>query len=155
MSNEDEVLTIKEACELLKIAPATINRMLKRGEVPAKKVGASWRFSRSRLLEWLHAGSDVVEARKSKEIADSAPLKKEEMEAYKKGELSELSEAIKKEDFITTAEASAFLGVSDSSIKLWCRSGKFNEAFKRGKSWYLSKSELEAKKANYLIKIDK
>ncbi len=38
------LLTSKEASEVLKIHPKVLERMAKRGEVPALKVGKFWRY---------------------------------------------------------------------------------------------------------------
>jgi excisionase family DNA binding protein len=38
------VLTVKELSDYLKVHPSTIYRQLKRGKLPAFKVGSDWRF---------------------------------------------------------------------------------------------------------------
>lgn len=50
---ENDVLTIKEAAAFLRCHPRTLQKLAIRGEVPAKKVGSLWRFSRQRLQEWM------------------------------------------------------------------------------------------------------
>src|ERR1035437_872170 len=48
MSDEIEtLLTSKEASQVLKIHPKVLERMAKRGEVPALKVGKFWRYRAS------------------------------------------------------------------------------------------------------------
>lgn len=46
----DEVLTADEAAELLKVSKKTVLRHARVGDLPAVKVGRSWRFLRSQLL---------------------------------------------------------------------------------------------------------
>jgi excisionase family DNA binding protein len=42
----DEVLTIKEVAALLQLHPKTIGRLIKRGELPAQRIGRQWRMRR-------------------------------------------------------------------------------------------------------------
>ncbi len=48
-----DVLTIGETAAFLRCHPRTLQKMAIRGEIPAKKVGSLWRFSRQRLQEWM------------------------------------------------------------------------------------------------------
>jgi len=41
-----------EAAQLLRIHPKTLQRMARKGEVPAMQIGKLWRFSESALLSW-------------------------------------------------------------------------------------------------------
>lgn len=52
---QSEVLSLEEAAALLRVEPADIEEMAEAGELPGRKVGAQWRFSRTALLNWLHA----------------------------------------------------------------------------------------------------
>ena len=52
-----EVLNVEEAAEFLGFAPYTIREKAREGEIPARKIGREWRFSRQMLLEWLECGS--------------------------------------------------------------------------------------------------
>lgn len=55
----DEILTLGEAASYLRLAPITLYRKARRGEIPAAKVGKSWRFHRDQLAEWLkHLATD-------------------------------------------------------------------------------------------------
>ena len=53
MGHEDEVLSVEEAAELLKVPPATIRREARAGRLPGRHVGKQWRFARSALIDWL------------------------------------------------------------------------------------------------------
>jgi len=43
---KDEYLTLEEVASLLKVSKRTIYRMVKRKELPAFKIGESWRVSK-------------------------------------------------------------------------------------------------------------
>jgi excisionase family DNA binding protein len=53
---DDEVLTFKEAMELLKVGRNTLLKLAQEGKIPSQKVGNQWRFSREALLKWLESG---------------------------------------------------------------------------------------------------
>jgi len=50
----DEVLTIKEVADLLKIGDKTAYTMAQAGELPGFKVRGQWRFRRSDIDNWIH-----------------------------------------------------------------------------------------------------
>jgi excisionase family DNA binding protein len=49
----DEVLTIKEVAQLLKVGEKTVYSMAQTGELPAFKVRGQWRFSRKDIDAWI------------------------------------------------------------------------------------------------------
>jgi excisionase family DNA binding protein len=50
MSREcPEIMTLQQAAEYLQISERTIQRMLKKGEIPGTQVGGQWRFDRDQL----------------------------------------------------------------------------------------------------------
>ena len=49
------LLTSKEASQTLKIHPKVLERMAKRGEVPALKVGKFWRYRATSLDAWINS----------------------------------------------------------------------------------------------------
>jgi excisionase family DNA binding protein len=51
----EKLLTSKEASEVLQIHPKVLERMAKRGEVPALKVGKFWRYRASTLDAWINS----------------------------------------------------------------------------------------------------
>lgn len=51
-----EILTLEQVAKLLWLHSSTIYRMVKRGEIPAVKVGRVWRFSKDALDKWLNHG---------------------------------------------------------------------------------------------------
>lgn len=48
----EPLLDSTEAAQLLRIHPKTLQRMARKGEVPAMQIGKLWRFSPSALLLW-------------------------------------------------------------------------------------------------------
>ena len=48
-STYPEILTLQQAAEMLQISERTIQRMLKKGEIPGSQVGGQWRFDRDLL----------------------------------------------------------------------------------------------------------
>ena len=49
----EPLMTIKQAAEYLNISHHTLYKLLEKKEVPAAKVGGSWRFSPEMLDEWV------------------------------------------------------------------------------------------------------
>jgi excisionase family DNA binding protein len=49
------LLTSSEASQVLKIHPKVLERMAKRGEVPALKVGKFWRYRATLLDAWINS----------------------------------------------------------------------------------------------------
>ena len=49
----DEILTLPEVAQLLKVAEKTVYTMAQRCELPAFKVRGQWRFKRADLDEWI------------------------------------------------------------------------------------------------------
>ncbi len=52
-SSEDEILTIKEVADFLKVTERTIYRHAASKRIPAFKVGGTWRFSRADIDRWI------------------------------------------------------------------------------------------------------
>ncbi len=57
---ESKVLTVKELSGYLKVHPSTIYRQLRRGRLPAFKVGSDWRFNVESIDRW-RLGQDRIE----------------------------------------------------------------------------------------------
>jgi excisionase family DNA binding protein len=49
----DEILTLPEVAQLLKVAEKTVYTMAQRREIPAFKVRGQWRFRRLDLDQWI------------------------------------------------------------------------------------------------------
>ena len=48
-----KVLTIPEVSEYLRVSRQTIYRMLRRGDIPAFRIGGDWRFNIEDLGHWI------------------------------------------------------------------------------------------------------
>ena len=57
--SENEVLTLEDACQLLRITIDDLNKLLEAGGLPARMIGGQWRFSRNALFRWLGEGSSL------------------------------------------------------------------------------------------------
>lgn len=49
----DDILTIPEVGELLRVAQKTVYSLAQKGELPAFKIGGQWRFSRTAIESWI------------------------------------------------------------------------------------------------------
>jgi excisionase family DNA binding protein len=49
----EEILTIREVAELLKLNEKTAYKLALAGEIPGFKVGGSWRFERQAIASWI------------------------------------------------------------------------------------------------------
>ena len=62
------LLTLPEAAELLHVSTRTLQRMIRRKDLPAFKVGGQWRVRESQLTRWIQGqedSSDAAEKRKT------------------------------------------------------------------------------------------
>jgi len=53
MSKKQEILTIEELSEYLKIPRSTLYKLCQEGRIPSQKVGRHWRFRKSTIDKWL------------------------------------------------------------------------------------------------------
>jgi len=66
MASQDEIFTIKELSEHLRVHPTTIYRLLRQGRLPGFRVGSNWRFNRAAIEQWEHtqaSGAPITVAR--------------------------------------------------------------------------------------------
>jgi len=59
----DEILTLQEIADYLKVDKFTIYRLLAKKQLPAFKVGNQWRFQRKMIEAWLRKNSNVQKKR--------------------------------------------------------------------------------------------
>jgi PTS system nitrogen regulatory IIA component len=59
-SVDNEIMTLSEVANYLKIAEKTVSRMITRGEIPCTKVASQWRFMKSMIDDWLISRMNVV-----------------------------------------------------------------------------------------------
>lgn len=53
-----KILTVRQAAELLQASEETVRDWLRRGRIPGRRVGRSWRISEEALLDWLGANGE-------------------------------------------------------------------------------------------------
>jgi excisionase family DNA binding protein len=49
----DEIMTLKDVAEYLKLAEKTAYRLAAEGKLPGFKVGGSWRFKKEDVEKWI------------------------------------------------------------------------------------------------------
>ncbi|RMX18185.1 DNA-binding protein [Vandammella animalimorsus] len=52
-ASDGEILTIKQVADFLKVTERTIYRLAAAKQIPAFKVGGTWRFSRVDIDSWI------------------------------------------------------------------------------------------------------
>ncbi len=57
---ETEVMNVQEVAELLRIHQVTVRLKAAAGQLPGRQIGNRWRFSRTRLMEWLQVAPVVA-----------------------------------------------------------------------------------------------
>jgi excisionase family DNA binding protein len=50
---DNEILTIQQAAEFLQVCDKTVRRLISKKELPASKIGGSWRVKKSDIDEYL------------------------------------------------------------------------------------------------------
>ena len=53
----EEIFTIREVAEFLRVTERTIYRLAADSQLPAFKVGGSWRFQKAALVHWMNEQS--------------------------------------------------------------------------------------------------
>jgi excisionase family DNA binding protein len=58
VSSQDkpDILNIDQAAELLGVSVKTFNKVLHAQDLPARKIGREWKFSRQALIDWVGSG---------------------------------------------------------------------------------------------------
>jgi len=51
--SDSDIMTVEDVATFLKVTERSIYTLLTRQEIPAFKVGGSWRFSRKELENWI------------------------------------------------------------------------------------------------------
>ena len=54
--NDRDILDIEQAAALLGVSVKTFNKVLHTEDIPARKIGREWKFSRRALIEWVGSG---------------------------------------------------------------------------------------------------
>jgi excisionase family DNA binding protein len=54
----DDIITVKELADYLKIADKTAYRFAAEGKIPGFKVGSAWRFKKTEIDAWIKLQSE-------------------------------------------------------------------------------------------------
>jgi len=73
-SPDREILNIEEAAALLGVSVKTFNKVLHSQNLPARKIGREWKFSREALIGWVGGGRSTDFYRESGEIKPAPAL---------------------------------------------------------------------------------
>lgn len=77
MTDNEEILDLDTACELLRIRKRTMYTLVKEGKVPAIKIGGQWRFSKKALLEMFTPANHRDSGADSDQLSGSQPTSHE------------------------------------------------------------------------------
>jgi excisionase family DNA binding protein len=58
MQNQN-IMTIKQVAEYLKVSPRTIYKLVKEGTIPTFKIMNMWRFEQSQIDQWIRDKSEI------------------------------------------------------------------------------------------------
>jgi excisionase family DNA binding protein len=67
----ENILTIREVADLLKINEKTVYKLAADAKIPGFKVGGSWRFDRATISKWIEKGSAADMAASANDVADA------------------------------------------------------------------------------------
>ena len=49
----DDILTVKEICDLLQVHQSTVYKLVRQGKIPSFRIGSDWRFRRDVIERWM------------------------------------------------------------------------------------------------------
>jgi excisionase family DNA binding protein len=84
MESGHEILTMKDICDLLRVHPSTVYKMVRQGKIPSFRIGSDWRFRRDRIVRWMADQSMVSEETKREDEEVREQLRHVDMEKQKK-----------------------------------------------------------------------
>jgi len=58
----EQILTVDEAAQHLKVRPETVRRLLSQGRLPGNKVGRAWRIPEGALMTFLRGEEEPIAA---------------------------------------------------------------------------------------------
>jgi excisionase family DNA binding protein len=56
----DEIMTVKQLAEYLKLNYQTVYKKIQKGEIPGSKIGRGWRFQKVVIDRWLTEEKAVI-----------------------------------------------------------------------------------------------
>ena len=71
---ERHIMNLREASEFLNCHPSTIYRLVKSNQIPAFRLGGSWRFVKPELRRWIKGMTEWPEHNADRSARPSEPL---------------------------------------------------------------------------------
>lgn len=109
---EDEVMTIKEVADYLKMNERTIYKLVQKGKIPAAKIASQWRLKKELINEWLEYQMQQID------LEDLADLDKDEKE-----EVVSISPLLSKESVAFNLKSGSKSQVLKELVDLMVHSG--------------------------------
>ena len=69
MASDRQSLTVREVCELLRIHPTTVYKLVRQGKIPSFRIGSYWRFRTDVIERWMAEKSTY--ARQVRKVIES------------------------------------------------------------------------------------
>ena len=69
-SDGDEILTIQELSDYLKVPVSTLYKLVREGSIPSFKVGKHWRFHKDAIDRWSREGSQSERVGERRTVAE-------------------------------------------------------------------------------------
>jgi excisionase family DNA binding protein len=66
---DDDILTVREISNLLRLHPATVYKLVKQGKIPSFRIGSEWRFRKDVIMRWMAQQS--MEAQQVRKVIDT------------------------------------------------------------------------------------
>jgi|SRR5579859_1582760 len=112
---DQPVLTLQQVARYLSVHPNTIYRLVRRGRIPAFKIGSDWRFNRESIDAWRLAQEQLGGSQSSNESAENLELRTELLDIIE----WYLEEALQKS--VSLSDLGLFSESSESAVRLELR----------------------------------
>jgi len=64
---ENDIITIEEVAQYLRVSERTVYDWAQKGEIPAGKIGTAWRFKKSDIINWVNERLSANDAKRKNE----------------------------------------------------------------------------------------
>ena len=78
MTVRDDILTISDVSNLLKVSEKTLYGLAQKGDLPGFKVGGQWRFQRAAINSWIQVKTQADSSQPTSDRAASARSSRED-----------------------------------------------------------------------------
>ncbi len=66
-------MTVHHVAKYLRLSEAKIYRLARTGELPAFRIGKTWRFNKGRIDEWIRERTELSAVRSGVSLAEERP----------------------------------------------------------------------------------